>query len=99
MATRIRDVREMVGLAATELSTLAGLSHGALPHFERGDVSEMKFSSISSIATVLGARVEFLMTGEGEAPTKASALAAVEEARRREAIRKRKHARAKRSVA
>lgn len=85
---RVTFLREKAGVSARELDRLAGLAEGHVSMLElrerRGEGGSRPHSRTAiRLATVLGASLEFLLLGEGAAPSTATMKAAVAAARRR----------------
>lgn len=86
LATRVRVCRTMVPeLSARELAALAELPPPTVSNIERSDDARpgdrIAAKTIVALARVLGTTAEWLMTGEGDAPTAADVTAAIEAAR------------------
>lgn len=64
-----------------ELSALAGASHAVVYQIEAGLIQALKASLAIRLARACGATVQWLVEGEGEAPTKAQVQSAIEAAR------------------
>lgn len=82
---RIRMAREMVTvegrkLSSRELSRLARVSPSVVNHIERGRSEMPGFETLVALADLLGASVDWLATGRGEAPTQEQAQAAIDHA-------------------
>lgn len=86
---RIQDLRSQTALTADELGELAELSGSGVRFIEIGKRVDPRLNSIRSIARVFRVSLDWLIEGEGDAPTEASLRAAVGQARRRAAQRKR----------
>lgn len=65
------------------MAHLAGVSSGVTSHLETGKRPNPSADTLGSIAKVLGARLDWLWFGEGEAPTPEQAAEAVKVARKR----------------
>jgi transcriptional regulator with XRE-family HTH domain len=81
LRTRVRHLRSLSGLTASDLSELCGLSRTHLSLIENGSRSDPKGSTLSSIAKTLGVSVAYLIDGIGDEPTEAAVAAAVATAR------------------
>lgn len=73
---RVRELRTVGGVSARKLARLAGWNDTALSAAESGGGS-MSAERALVLAKVLGTTVEWLVSGEGVAPTEAEVLAAV----------------------
>lgn len=71
-------------LSARELSNLSGLSFGLVALIESG-VRDMGGRSAIALAETLGASIDWLLTGNGDAPLESQVSDAVERARKRAA--------------
>jgi transcriptional regulator with XRE-family HTH domain len=85
---RLRMARELGDLASYELAELAGVSGGYPGHLEKGRRKNPGSDVASKIARALGVSLDWLLRGEGPAPTKAQVQAAVAVARDQLAKRK-----------
>lgn len=73
--------RELADLTPRGLSVLAGLDPTHVRLIEGGDRPDPRSSTVLAIAQTLGVTVEWLLTGEGDAPTADHVRAVVERAR------------------
>ena len=73
IAERVRSAREASGLSQRSLSTLAGLSTGAVNLIESGDRESPAAATLAGIAGVLGITLDWLVSGIGDEP-KAEAI-------------------------
>lgn len=80
VGTRIRQAREMAGISARELDRLAGLSENHTSLLE-SVVRDVRTETAAAIARTLGVSLDWLVLGEGKAPTERTVRAAVETAR------------------
>ena len=82
LGTRLGKLREQSGLSLTELGELARLkSPSHIGMIERGQRPHIEAATAVAICRVLGCSVEWLVLGEGDAPSPDSVRAAVERAR------------------
>lgn len=82
---RIRELRELAGLSAKGLDSLAGLTPGHTRLIETRARDKVSAHSIVAIARVLGTNAEWLIAGDDDArPTARKIRAAVEAARVRQ---------------
>jgi len=86
LAERLRVLREYTGLSARAISDLAGLTCTThLTKIESGDRVNPTGETLVLIARVFGTTVEWLVTGDGEAPSRLDVCTAVEAAQKRAA--------------
>ena len=70
IAERLKWARRLTGMSQRRLTEAAGLkSDGPVRHAESGHTDTLDSKSAVSLAAVLGCSVDWLLTGEGEAPT------------------------------
>lgn len=81
MRERLRRARTLGGLSQRELATLAGLSPSHVGLIEQGRVDDLGSGAASSLATVLGVSLDWLVRGLGRRPAAADITAAVAKAR------------------
>lgn len=74
---RIAFARKLSGLSAAELGRRAKLSNAIVSMLEGGQREDPHVSTVTQIAAVLGVRVEWLISGDGPAPTEKAVKAAV----------------------
>jgi transcriptional regulator with XRE-family HTH domain len=74
---RIAIARKLSGLSAAELGRRAKLSNAIVSMLEGGQREDPHVSTVTQIAAVLGARVEWLISGEGDGPTEEEVKTAV----------------------
>lgn len=77
LAGRVSLIHELSGLDRSEMSALATLTQCHVGMIIRGDVKEPSAATLIKIAHTFGTSLEWLMTGEGEAPTRQSVLLAI----------------------
>jgi hypothetical protein len=87
-AARVERLRKQANLGARELDRLAGLAEGHVSMLEwrqrnTGGGARTEMRTATRIAAVLGASLDYLMMGDGPAPTAEAVCAAVEAAKRR----------------
>lgn len=70
-ASRLRQTREAAKISGSELSKLAGVSRGLVSSIETGTTTRPQITTLMAIANVFGVSCEYLLNGEGAAPTKA----------------------------
>lgn len=83
MRQRLKAIREQNGVSARELSALADLSPAMVSHVENAVVEAPSMAIVARIAAVLGADLEWLVNGRGDAPTTEQAAEALASARAR----------------
>lgn len=76
LKVRLKRAREMAGLSARALSSLAGLTPSHVSLIEAGQPG-IGSKTAMKLAGVLGVSLDWLLTGHGEAPTKESIQKAV----------------------
>ncbi len=83
LANRLKQCRESVeGLSARALSDLAGLSSSMVSYIERGKRAEsVEARTLVALGTVLGTTAEWLLLGDGPAPSPRRIRSAVERAK------------------
>lgn len=77
-ATRIAALRRAADISQSALSLAVGGSHSLISHIEEGRIREPGAKFLVKIARALGASAEYLVDGEGEAPTPEKTRAAFE---------------------
>ncbi len=80
LAGRIARIHELSGLDRKEMSELARLTQCHVGMLIRGDVKAPEPDTLIKIARTFGVSLEWLLTGESEAPSEQSIQAAVEAA-------------------
>lgn len=80
VGARIREARELAGISARELDRLAGLSENHTSLLE-SVVRDVRAETAVAVARTLGVSLDWLLVGEGKAPSERSVRAAVEAAR------------------
>ena len=77
VAERIRQTRLLAGISARELARLAGLqpSHASL--IESGTVANVRVDTLAALARALGCSLDWLVNGDGDAPTEEMVRGAV----------------------
>ena len=80
---RIERLRKLAGLSARELDALAGLRAGHCRAIEVGPREQIAHDTVRKIAWVLGVTTDWLGSGEGPAPPKATVRESVARAQRR----------------
>jgi transcriptional regulator with XRE-family HTH domain len=81
LPARLAALRNLSGLTASELGTLAGFSTAIVSLIENGKRSNPQHDTLEGLARVLGDESGYLQTGRGEPPAKEVVLAAVAKAR------------------
>lgn len=84
VSERIRQLRDLAGISARELSRLAQLpsaTHVAL--IEANDGGAVTTHTALALARVLGCSLDWLIDGSGKAPSERAVRTAVEEARQK----------------
>jgi transcriptional regulator with XRE-family HTH domain len=81
LAERLSWSREQARLSKAELEALAGLPPTSVHYIERGRSPSAE--ALQRIAAVLGASTNWLLSGEGQAPTPEAIVLAVLAARKR----------------
>jgi ribosome-binding protein aMBF1 (putative translation factor) len=76
-AARLRELREEAGVSARRLSDLAGLAPSHVALIESEVRPNVEMATVTKLATVLGASLDWLVRGEGERPERAAVAAAV----------------------
>lgn len=82
LAGRLRRAREAANISARRLSLLGGASKNFVSNIETGTTTRPQAATLMAIARVLGVAPEYLLNGEGPAPTKDGIRAHVIEARK-----------------
>lgn len=85
MINRLRSMRARAGLSGGELSRLAGLARAHVGLIESRAIKTIEAPTAAALATVLGCSLDWLVLGQGEAPSDAALAAAVNAARARRA--------------
>lgn len=70
-------LRNTAGLSGREVDQLAGLTNCRTGSLERGDIPNPRIHTVEKIAALFDVRLEWLLTGQGRAPTKRSLVKAV----------------------
>lgn len=79
---RLKWARKTAQLSQRGLASLAKLKSDAhIRHIESGLIKSVETHTVQAIARVLGCSLDWLLNGEGDEPTEAAILAAVELAR------------------
>lgn len=78
---RLARLAKLAGLTHRDLAALTGVSRSAPGALFRGEIPHPQITTIAPLARVLGAPWDWLVSGEGEPPTKEQVLSAVERAR------------------
>lgn len=81
IGSRVRELRTLVGITTRELDRLAGLVQGHTSAIEVGTRPRIEVGTAMGLATALGASLDWLLKGEGKAPSTAAVKRAVEAAR------------------
>lgn len=76
LASRLQTLREYSGMSARVLSELAGLQPTHFALIESGERPHPAAETMVHVARILGTTVEWLVTGEGRAPTEREVRAA-----------------------
>lgn len=79
LGERVAWARKTVALSQGDLEELAGVGQAGVHHIERGRIPNA--TTLASIATVLGASLEWLLAGKGKAPSPQQIAVAVVTAR------------------
>jgi transcriptional regulator with XRE-family HTH domain len=79
LKVRLKRAREMAGLSARALSSLAGLTPSHVSLIEAGQPG-IESKTAMKLAGVLGVSLDWLLTGKGEPPTAEAVKSAVERA-------------------
>jgi transcriptional regulator with XRE-family HTH domain len=77
LATRAEYLRRTAGLGVREADRLAGTHRGQCAQIERGHRENPRRDALVKIAALYGARLDWLLTGEGKAPSERSIKRAV----------------------
>jgi len=85
LGERVKLVREMAGLTARGLDRLVGVAEGYTSLIESGKRRNIGSDLLSSYAEKLGASLDWLISGKGAAPAKATVVAAMQKAKGRAA--------------
>ena len=85
LSERLAHGRRTVGLSASELSALAGLSSAAVTRLENENRPRPSASTIAALSAVLGCTFAWLLDGTGEEPMAEAMRLSVAEARARRA--------------
>jgi transcriptional regulator with XRE-family HTH domain len=83
LAGRIARIHKLSGLDRKEMSELARLTQCHVGMLIRGDVKAPEPDTLIKIARTFGVSLEWLLTGDGEAPSEQSIQAAIETTRTR----------------
>lgn len=82
IGSRVRNMREQVGMSGRELSRIAGLSSpNTVAQMERDPRCPMLVSTAVAIANVFGCSLDWMILGVGKAPPPRSIRARVEQRR------------------
>lgn len=81
LARRLRRLVDFSRLTHQEISDLSGVSRAAPGAILRGEVSSPQVGTLEPIAALLGASLDWLVSGTGSPPTREQVIAAVERAR------------------
>lgn len=74
---RLQHARELSGLSARRLGTLAGLSTATVALIESGERKAPSAETLARLAKVLGVSLDWLISGAGDPPDEATVRAAV----------------------
>lgn len=77
LAQRARLLREYAGIGQREADRLAGTHRGFTGEIERGGRVNPRAGGVSKLARLYGVTVEFLISGDGETPSKDNVAAKV----------------------
>lgn len=80
LGRRVASLRRAAGIGARTLSLRIGATHSVIAQLESGDIQDLRSSLALPLARSLGVTVEFLLTGEGKAPTPEQVRAAFDSA-------------------
>lgn len=69
LATRLRHAREVSGISGRQLGQIAGLSTSIVSHLENDRYGTPNGETLQAICAVLGISVDWLLSGNGPAPT------------------------------
>lgn len=69
LASRLRAARKSLKLSARALDERAGLTPGHTWLIEHGERSDITTDTAKALARALGATLDWLLTGEGAAPS------------------------------
>lgn len=82
IASRLKGARQLcLGLSTRELDRLAGTSEGHASYVESGK-GGTETTTLDKLAGALGLTLDYLVRGDGKAPTAESVSAAVDRSRR-----------------
>lgn len=81
LAMRVAFARELSGLTPRGLSVIAGLDPTHVRLIETGERPKLYGETLVMLARALGTTAEWLITGDGNPPTRDEVLAGVERAR------------------
>lgn len=79
---RLREAIAAADLTIAETAKLSGLALSTVQFYLSGRRDNPSGENVLALSTVLGCGAGWLLAGEGDAPTPAEALAAVERARK-----------------
>ena len=84
LTDRLKHCRELAGLSNRELDRLAQMTESHSSMLEKSERPNPKLSTLERICSVFGCSIDWLAKGEGQGPTDAEILSAVDAARSRQ---------------
>lgn len=81
LGARLKQARNLTKVAAADLGTWAGLSRGTVGMIENGSRPDPSGTTVAKLATALGTTTDWLLTGEGDGPTREQVTEATEQAK------------------
>lgn len=77
MGARVRELRLIAGITTRELDRLAGLVQGHASAIETGTRTNVESRTAIGLSNALGASLDWLLKGEGKAPSPSAVRRAV----------------------
>ena len=68
LGSRLRYGRQLLGVSASELDNISGLTRNHVSKIESGKIKDVTTAVAERLATVLGVSLDWLISGRGEAP-------------------------------
>lgn len=81
MGARLRELRQAAALKHRELDRLAGITEGHARMIETGVVTNACIHTVTKLARVFGASLDWFVAGNGRAPSARTLRSAVKSAR------------------
>ena len=69
LSGRLRWARKAAGISISQLDHLVGLTPGHVRQIETGTLKDIRVSTANRLSKALGISIEWLVTGDGTAPS------------------------------